>query len=61
MQHPDKHWFAFVPKRRTLEVFDSSHEGEIRRMKLEDIHAGVNRMAKYVVNRKELIIFYRNE
>ena len=59
MQHPSEHWFAFTKCRDALIVFDSNPVswGSLQRIRLEDIHAGVNRMRQFVINRRELIVF----
>ena len=59
MESPAKHWFAFDKNTKTLSVFDSTHpsDGGMRRIRIEDIHAGVHEQKKYGINRKELIVF----
>ena len=59
MEHPSEHWFAFDKKAKTLTAFDSTHhtDGGMRRIAIKDIHAGVHEKKKYVVNRRELIVF----
>ena len=59
MEHPDKHWFAFISWKDSLIAFDSaptSREG-FQRMPRSHIHAGEKRVKKYVLNRRELIVF----
>ena len=56
MESPVYHWIAF-DKKKTLSVFDSAAKGGFRQIKLADIHAGVYKKKKYVVNRQELIVF----
>lgn len=59
MEEPDKHWFSFMKGKKTMSVFDSALPGfgGRRRIRLKDIHAGVYRKKKLVVNPKELIVF----
>lgn len=61
MECPSEHWFAFSKRERTLSVHDSSRpsDGGTRRIRLEDIHAGVYQMNKFVISRQELIVFSR--
>ena len=59
MEKPAAHWFSFVKRKRTLTVFDSAPPfgGGMRRIRLEDIHAGAYKKRKVLVNPKELIVF----
>ena len=61
MEVPSEHWFAFDKRAKTLTVFDSTHPSDhgMRRIRIEDIHAGVYKKRKDVINRKELIVFCR--
>ena len=56
MEVPSEHWFAFDKRAKTLSVFDSTHpsDGGMRRIRIEDIHAGVYEKRNYVVNSREL-------
>ena len=60
MEHPEKHWFAFTNGRNALLGFDSAPAswGGMQRMPRHRIHAGVNNINDYVLNRRELIVFY---
>ena len=59
MEHPEKHWFAFTNGRNALLAFDSAPAswGGMQRMPRNQIHAGVNNINNYVLNRRELIVF----
>ena len=59
MEVPSEHWFAFDKRAKTLSVFDSTHPSDqgMRRIRIEDIHAGVYEKKKYVINPRELIVF----
>ena len=59
MEVPSEHWLAFDKRAKTLTVFDSNHPSDhsMRRMRIEDIYAGVHEKKKYVVNPRELIVF----
>ena len=57
MEYPHEHWLVFNKNKKTLSLFDSEKKKGIRRIRLKDIHAGVYKKKKYVINRSELIIF----
>ena len=59
MEEPDAHWFSFVKRKKTLSVLDSAPPGcgGMRRIRLEDVHAGVYRKKRIVLNPSELIVF----
>ena len=63
MAVPSEHWFAFDKRAKTLTVFDSTHPSDhgMRRLRIEDIHAGVYEKKKYVICRRELIVFSDSE
>lgn len=61
-EYPDNdyHWFAFRKKKKTLDVFDSTHPSEnpVRQLRIANIHAGkYQKGKKVVISRRELIIF----
>ena len=62
MEVPSEHWFAFDKRAKTLTVFDSTHPSDhgMRRLRIEDIHAGVYEKKRYVINPRELIVFSEN-
>ena len=59
MEKLNAHWFSFVKGKKTLSVFDSAPSGfgGMRRIRLEDVHAGVYRKKRLVQNPKEPIVF----
>lgn len=59
MEHPDRHWFAFINWRDSLIAFDSTAtpRGGLQRMPRSRIHAGSRKRNHYVLNRGELIVF----
>ena len=57
MDEPHEHWLAFVNRRKSLTVFDSSAEGAIRRIAKRDIYAGRCKRRRYLVDREELVVF----
>lgn len=57
MEDPHEHWIAFENKKKTLKLFDSDASDERWRIAKDEIHAGRRRRKKYLVNRRELVIF----
>ncbi|MDE0392428.1 MAG: hypothetical protein OXI57_10195 [Rhodospirillales bacterium] len=59
MEHPDKHWFAFINWRDSLLAFDSftAPWSGFHRMPRSRIHAGSRNISDYILNREELIVF----
>ena len=60
MEKPNAHWFAFRKRDRTLITYNmtDSSRGGMQKIKIKDVWAGVYRKKEYVINRKELIVFY---
>ena len=59
MEKMNAHRFSFVKGKKTLSVFDSASSsfGGMRRIRLEDVHAGVYGKKRLVLNPKELTVF----
>lgn len=57
MEHPHEHWIAFMNGRKKLSLFDSDAEGERWRIAKDDTHAGTRPRKKYLLNRRELVVF----
>ena len=57
VEDPHEHWIAFENKKHKLVVFDSDAEGDTRRIRKKDIYAGNCVRRRWLVSRKELVVF----
>lgn len=60
MENPHEHWIAFENGKKLLSLFDSDAKGDRWLIAKDDIHAGRRYRRKYLVNRRELVIFRSN-
>lgn len=60
MERPHKHWVAFENRKKALKLFDSDADEERWRIAKHGVHAGSRHRKKYLINRRELIVFRKN-
>ncbi len=60
MEQPHEHWITFENRRKSLSFFDSDATGARWRIEKREIHAGRRYRRRYLVNRRELVVFRSN-
>ena len=57
MEHPHEHWIAFENRKKKLSLFASDANARRWRITKNSVHAGSRYRKRFLVNRRELVIF----